>query len=237
MKKITVFVLLILSIFTASLQVNASSTDITGPDVIHKQYNHILTIAEILSLYSSGLGQIQILDDNYTGYGNELGSHQITLYATNGSLEATKIIQIIVIRELGNVTCVADQKDIYLKNTQILSPSDIVYVLEKTSYIQITSTTQMMILTNTYSDNSDTEGQYLFEFRMVNSAGIDQVYSSIINVSDNENLFVPDIVFEAPVTAWSKVLNAITSLLYVCLFGLIGFGVYKVVTKPRKKVL
>jgi len=236
MKKLTVLVLLLFSMIAGSLQVNASSTGITGPDVIHKQYNHILTVGDILSLYSSELGYVQVIEDNYTGYGNVIGTHGVTLFATNGTLEASKQVQIIVIGELGNVTAVTNYKDIHLKTTQILTASDIVYVLEKTGYIQITSTTQMMILSNTYSENSGTAGQYLFEFRLVNSAGIDQVYSSIINVSSNENLFVPDIVFEAPPSIWSKVATAVTSLLYLALFGLLAYGVYKVVTKPRKKV-
>lgn len=236
MKKISVLVLLLISIFSSSLQVNASSTDIIGPDVIHKQSNHILTISNITALYSSTLGQIQVLEDNYTGYGNIVGTHTITLSATSGTTTKTKTVDVVVIQELGNVTAVTDFKDIYVKNTQILTPSEIVYVLEKTGYIEITATTQMMILTNTYTDSSDTEGQYLFEFRLINSAGIDEVYSSLINVSNDQNLFVPDITFEAPPSILSNAWNVITSLFYLAVFVGIGIAVYKVLHKPRKKV-
>jgi hypothetical protein len=236
MKKITVLVLLILSMIAGSLQVNASSTGITGPDVIHKQYNHILTIGNILSLYSSELGQIQVIEDNYTGYGNVIGTKTITLSASSGTTQATKIVEIVIVNELGNVTAVTDYKNIHLKDTQILTPSEIVYVLERTGYIDITSTTQMMILTNTYTGNSSQQGQYLFEFRLVNSAGVDQVYSSIISVSVDANLFVPDIIFEAPPSAFSKLWSLLESLFYLALIIGVGYGVYKLVTKPRKKV-
>jgi len=236
MKKIAVLVLLLISMIAGSTQVNASSTDIIGPDVIHKQYNHILTIGNILSLYNSDLGQVQVMEDNYTGYGNIIGTKTITLFSTDGITQATKIIEIVVVNELGNVTAVSDYKNIHLKNTQILTPSEIVYVLERTGYIDITSTTQMMILTNTYTENSSQQGQYLFEFRLVNSAGVDQVYSSIISVSVDANLFVPDITFEAPPSAFSQVWNLLVSLFYLAIFVGAGYGVYKLVTKPRKKV-
>jgi len=237
MKKITVLVLLILSILAGSLKVNASSTDvIIGPDVIHKQSNHILTVSSILSLYSSSLGQVQILEDNYTGYGNILGSHSMVLTATDGQNQINKSIEVIVISELGNVKAVTNYKDIHLKNTQILTPSDIVYVLEKTGYIVITSTTQMMILENTYTENASNAGQYLFEFRLVNSAGVDQVYSSIINVSNDDNLFIPDITFEAPASAFSMIWKFIVSIFYLAVFLFVGYALYKLVTKPRKKV-
>ncbi len=235
MKKIAVLVLLLVSIFAGSIQVNASSTGITGPDVIHKQYNSILIITDIITLYSSELGPIQIMEDHYTGYGNILGAHDITLYVSDGELSDTKTIQIVVITELGNVTCVADYKDIHLKTTQVLTPTQIVYILENTGYIEITSSTQMMILTNTYTENSETAGQYLFKFRLVNSAGIDAIYSSIINVSDDENLFISDITFVPDASAGDKVVDALITILYVAIFVGIIYVVYRLITKPRKK--
>ena len=235
MKKITVLILLLVSIFACSIQVNASSTGITGPDVIHKQYNHILTISDIIGVYSSELGQIQIMEDNYTGYGNILGSHGITLAASDGTTTATKTVEILVVAELGNVTCVANYKDIHLKTNQILTPSQIVYVLEKTGYIEITASTQMMILSNSYTENAEIEGQYLFEFRLVNSAGIDAVYSSIINVSDDENLFIPDITFVPEASFLSKAWDTILFFLYLAIFLAFIYYAAKAFKKLRGK--
>lgn len=236
MKKISVLLLLaIVSILAFSSTTYASGTDIIGPDVIHKQSNHILTVGDILSLYSSEFGIVGIAEDNYTGYGNIVGIHTMQLYVSDGSTVYTKDIEIDVITDLGDVTCVADYKDIYLKTTQVLTPTAIVYILENTGYIEITATTQMMILNNTYTDNSGTSGQYLFEFRLVNSAGIDAVYTSIINVSDDENLFVPDITFVPDASTGEKVVDAFITILYILAFLGIGYVVFRVITKPRKK--
>lgn len=235
MKKIAVLVLLALSILTTSMTTYAISTEIVGPDVITKQANSILTITDILSLYRSEIGSIILSEDNYTGYGNILGLHTISLYASNGEIAATKHIEIYVVSELGNVQCVTDYKDIHLKTTQILTPAAIVYVLQNTGYIEITSSTQMMILSNTYTENSDVAGQYLFEFRLVNSAGLDQTYSSQIFISDSNNLFVSDIVFVPEpsiiVSAFDFILDVI---IFVVLVVLVVWGVKKF-KKKRKK--
>jgi len=234
MKKITVLVLLVLTALAGSFTTYASSTVIVGPDVIHKQYNHILTITDILSLYRSDLGAVTLSEDNYTGYGNILGVHTLQLYASNGTVADAHEVSINVISELGNVQAVTDYKDIHLRINQILSPSDIVYVLEKTGYLQISASTQMMILSDTYTENSEIPGEYLFEFRMINSAGIDMTYLSKIYVSEDDNLFVPGIIFEAPPTVVSTVWKYIEPWLYL---AAIGFGIYLYLNykKNRKK--
>jgi len=237
MRKITVLVLIaILSILSFSSTAYAAGTDIIGPEVIHKQSNHILTVTDILSLYSSPHGVVGIATDNYTGNGNVLGIHSLELYVSDGTNVYTKSVSIYVVSTLGNVKAVTDFKNIHLKTDQILSAVDIVYVLEKTGYVQITATTQMLILSDTYSATRTTPGQYTFEFRLVNSAGLDQTYLSIIYVSDETNLFIPDVIFEGPISVWTKVTDLIVTVIYIGIFGLLAYGVYKVVTKPRKKV-
>lgn len=232
MKKIAVLALLFLSILASSLQVNASSTGIIGPDVIHKEQNKILTISDILSLYTSPVGIIQVIDDQYTGYGNILGLHQITLYATDGTLHETKVVDIMVIPALGNVLAVTNYKNIFVRTNQILTPTQIVQVLENTGYIEITATTQMMMLSNTYTENAEVPGVYFFEFRLVNSAGVNEVYSSIITVSEEENPFIPDIVFEAEPSWFSKAWRFLEPFLY---FGIIIFAVYKYMKYKKKR--
>ena len=235
MKKIAVLVLLIMSILASSINVNASSTGITGPDDIHKQSNHILTIGDILSLYQSSLGQIQVIDDQYTGYGNILGIKTITLYATDGINHATKNVNIHVVQSLGNVTAVSDYKNIHVRKNQPLTPQSIVQVLEKTGHLEITSTTQMMVLSNTYTGNEDNIGQYIFEFRLINSAGVDQVYTSYIHVSDTGSLFIPDIIFEAPPSPLQQIWTIIQFLLYLGIFAVIIIFVVKNLPKNKKR--
>ena len=234
MRKIAVLALLFLSILASSLQVNASSTGIIGPDVIHKEQNKILTISDILSLYTSPIGFIQVADDQFTGYGNILGSHLITLFATDGTLHETKVVEVKVIPSLGNVLAVTDYRNIFLRTNQILTPSQIVQVLENTGYIEITSTTQMMMLANTYTQNAEIPGIYLFEFRLVNSAGVNEVYSSIITVSEEANPFIPDIIFEAPPSVFSSFWRSIEVLVYLVVIGVIAVKYIKY-KKKRKK--
>ena len=236
MKKITVLVLLVLTALVGSFTTYASSTVIVGPDVIHKQYNHILTITDILSLYRSDLGGVSLSEDGYTGYGNILGVHTLQLYASNGTVADAHEVNIYVVSELGNVQAVTDYKDIHVRVDQILQPVEIVYVLEKTGYLTITASTQMMILSDTYTENSDTPGEYLFEFRMINSAGLDMTYLSKIYVSEDDNLFIPGIIFEAPKTILDTIGEWIGFIFWFAVAGFIIFIMYKASKKFKKKV-
>jgi ABC-type cobalt transport system substrate-binding protein len=225
MKKLVLILSMIIIIFTSSIiKVNASSaSSIYGPDVIHKQQNHILTMADVLEFYHSPLGNIQVVEDSFTGKGNVLGTHTITLYATDNTIHSYKSVSIIVVSQLGSVRAVGDYKNIYLKTNQVLTPEQIVRILEKTGYITITATTQMMTITNTYSSNAETPGVYLFEFRLVNSAGLNEIYSSVITVHNDTSNFIPDIVFTPPKGA----LESIKLLFYFALVvGGLGIGVF-----------
>jgi hypothetical protein len=234
MKKITVLALLILTAIFNSITTYASSTVIVGPDVIHKQYNHILTITDILSLYRSDLGGVSLSEDNYTGYGNVLGVHTLQLYSSDGIVADSHDVSIYVVAELGNVQAVTEYKDIHVRIDQILSPSEIVYVLEKTGYLTISASTQMMILSDTYSENAETPGEYIFEFRMINSAGLDMTYLSKIYVSEDENLFIPGIIFEAPPSWIERAWYSIEIFVYLAI-GAIVFMKYMKYKKSRKK--
>jgi len=234
MKKIAVLVLLALIILTSSMTTYAIGTDIVGPDVITKEANNILTITDILSLYQSDVGSIILSEDNYTGYGNILGVHTISLYASNGTIAATKNVEIYVVADLGNVQCVTDYKDIHVKIDQILTPSEIVYTLENSGYIEITTTTQMLILSNTYTENAETPGVYLFEFRLVNSAGLDQTYSSQIFVSDSNDLFVPDVVFVPEASAADQIFNFIINIIIFLIVAYVSYLAYQAYKKHKK---
>lgn len=233
MKKILVLVLLLMS-FTSFQTTYASSTGIIGPDVIHKEANKILTTSDILAMYSTNLSGITIQQDAYTGYGNILGSYAIMLYASDGVTIETKEIEIRVISTLGNVQAVSDLKNIHVTTKQELTPSEIVYVLEKTGYVEITATTQMVILNNTYTNNEDVPGNYLFEFRLVNAAGLDQIYLSQIIVKDAADDFVPDVIFEGPPNVVSSVLRGGWILLQYVLAVVIAYFIIKFIKKHKR---
>jgi len=232
-------VIVLLTLITGlSMKVNASSTDIIGADVIHKQSNQILTMTDILGMYSSSLGAVIMIEDNYTGYGNILGSYDIMLYATDGVTAVTKTATVIVVANLGNVQAVTDYKNIHVRTDQNLTSSEIVYVLQNTGYVDITATTQMAIIEDTYHGNEETPGAYTFEFRLVNSAGLDMIYSSQIIVSDDGIDFVPDYTFEAPPglldIIWAGFVKTVRDwwLVFAIIGGFIWFLRYK---KKHKK--
>lgn len=233
MKKILVLVLLLMS-FTSFQTTYASSTGIIGPDVIHKEANKILTTSDILSMYQSSLGGITIQQDGYTGYGNILGSYYIMLYASDGTLAETKEIEVRVISTLGDVQAVSDLKNIHVTTEQSLSPSEIVYVLEKTGYVEITATTQMVILNNAYTGYEETPGTYLFEFRLVNAAGLDQIYLSQIIVKDAADDFVPDVIFEGPPNVVSSVLRGGWILLQYAIAIVFAYYIIKFIKKHKR---
>jgi len=234
MKKITVLVLLLLTFFISSTSTYAASTDIIGPDIIHKQYDKILTTSDIISLYHSDLGAIILSEDNYTGYGNVIGEHTISLYASNGAVAASKTISVNVIPVLGDVQAVTDYKDIHVKDNQILTPSDVVNVLKNTGYVSITTTTQMQVISNTYEGNEETPGIYTFEFRLVNSAGIDQTFISQIFVTANTDNFVPDAVFIPDASDASKVFSFIINAFIFIALILAFFWIRKQVKKIKR---
>jgi hypothetical protein len=146
-----------------------------------------------------------------------------------------KTISIYVIEELGNVKAVTDYKDIHLRTDQVLTPTQIVYVLENTGYVEITASTQMSILNDTYTENAEIPGTYVFEFQLINSAGLDEIYSSIIYVADGSNLFVPDVIFEAPVTQADKIIEIIKYVLYFAIFLGVCYILIKIVPKLRNR--
>lgn len=235
MKKILAILLLAL-VFFINVNHEVQASEIIGADVIHKQSNQILTITDIKAMYNSELGEVVVENDNYTGFGNVPGIKTVDMVVE--SLDLTvyrKTVSIYVIEQLGNVKAVTDYKDLHLRTDQVLTPTQIVYVLENTGYVEITATTQMSILNDTYTENAEVPGTYVFEFQLINSAGLDEVYSSKIYVGDGSSLFVPDVVFEAPITSADKIIEIIKDIFYFAIFLLICYVVIKFVPKIRKK--
>lgn len=235
MKKLLILLMLAFALFI-NVNHTVEASEIVGADVIHKQANQILTINDIKSMYNSELGQVLVENDTYTGYGNVPGLKTVDMVVE--SLDLTiyrKTISIYVIEELGNVKAVTDYKNIHLRTNQVLTPTQIVYVLENTGYVEITASTQMSILNDTYTENAEIPGTYVFEFQLINSAGLDEIYSSIIYVADGSNLFVPDVIFEAPVTQADKIIEIIKDVLYFAIFLGVCYILIKIVPKLRNR--
>jgi len=97
MRKIFTLLVLILTITCASGTALAVDLgDIVGPDVVYKENNEIVGIADIISLYSSVGGIIYADEDEYTNYGHILGDHRVLLKTTDGITEKSKEITVKV---------------------------------------------------------------------------------------------------------------------------------------------
>ena len=206
MKKILLLFNLIIIAFFFSLPTYALEGDIVGPDVVYKEADRVLTLTTILPLYSSTLGDIEVLDDAYTGFGDIPGIYTINLGVVGGIQE--KLIDVSVRNRIGNVIAVTQTGEDYtiiLHKNYLLTQNDIIDVLVNVQMITYNSTTEIYILTDTYSDNSASPGTYTFEFHLANSAGFEQLYEVAIQVNNTEKL-LPDIV-EVETSASTIILN------------------------------
>jgi hypothetical protein len=205
MKKITLIILLLLSImFCITPEIHASDPpEITGPDTIYKEKDRVLTMTQILALYSSDGGDVIAVEDNYTGLGDVPGIYPITL-GIDGEL-SEKEVSVSVRSTIGNVIAVTETEDaftIHMHKNHTLTANQIVDVLVNIQLIVVTSGTEITIMTNTYSDNADAPGIYSFEFHLATTAGTEEMHTIALKVNDTEQL-LPDIVVEEPTsTTW-----------------------------------
>jgi hypothetical protein len=194
MKKIIIVMLILLSSLSLGISAAAAEGDpIIGPDVIYKQYDKVLTMSTIKSLYTAG-EDIEVTYDEYTGYGNIPAMYDVTLTAG----EQTKDIIISVRQTLGNVIAVTYQNEeytIHVYKNVLLEFEDIKDILVRINYITVTSTTQLFTLTNNYTENASAPGNYTFEFMLATTSGYEEIHEINIRVTNSEEL-TPDIVIQ-----------------------------------------
>lgn len=237
MKKLTVLALLILSIVSLSgISARASST-VIGPSTIHKGKNAILTTSDILGFYTSNLGTVSISIDNYTGNGNRIGTYDMEIYATDGVEIVAKNIEIVVVESLpSNIKAIGDSKDLYINNSSKIDWHDIRQSLLITDYINITSTTQVYILNDGYSESYQTPGTYLYDFRLIDASGYDNSFTIKIIVKDTQVMPEPDYVFEPEPSFFDSIVKMIKALLIASGVIFATFMFFKYSKKIRKKV-
>ncbi len=213
MKKILILILLLLPLLLLTPGKIYGAEEINGPDVIYKQSDKVLTMTTIKSLYSYDTGTIEVLEDNYTGYGNISGIYDVKLGVASTAF--TKDIQISVRKTIGDVIAVTQINDAYtihMYKNKSLTLNEVVKVLENVQYIVVTSTTEIQILTDTYTDNYDSPGLYVFEFYLANTSGFESEYTVNIKVNNSEKL-LPDILVVDDRTAFWSNLGSIATIL------------------------
>jgi len=242
MKRLIIVILMFFSIMLLITPETKASDPptIEGPEVIYKQANRVLTISTILPLYTSTAGEVVVISDAYTGSGNIPGIYTIKLGVQGEEIE--KDIQISVRNLIGNVIAVSKKNDnikIHLHKSQELTPQAIINVLVNIQFITVNSTTEIAILTNTYSDNSNSPGTYVFEFHLATTAGTEETYEITLQVNDSEQL-VPDVLIEkTPLIDWSNLFGGfkefVVTILYFAAMILILFIGFKLVFMKKKK--
>ena len=215
----------------------ASATNkIKGPELIQKSQMQVLTLSDILALYSSELGGVSIQEDGYTGNGAVIGTYEIELIASNGEEQALKVIEVQVLSAIGyQVRAVTDRVNIHIAKGNELSILDIANVHARTGVTTINQTSQIEILSNAYADNEDVAGVYLVEYRLMDATGFDKIISCNITVHESERIQNPiQVIPIQPKSDWFKKLtNSIISI--VTLAAAIVLALFVVKKFRRKK--
>lgn len=234
-------ILLTITILIGSLGVNASfleasTPDIVGPSIIQKEKYQVLTLADILGLYSSDVGFVLIEEDNYTGNGATIGIYELKLKASNLETEVKRTIEIQVVETLGfKVRAVTDYVNIHIAKSNKLTAIEIAKIHSNTGVFNINHTSQYQILTDNYSESYNVAGKYLFEYRVMDATGFDRVISSYITVYDSERIENnPIIIIQPRKSIFDNLIKVVNSILIVVAALGIGYIALKLIKKGRK---
>ncbi len=222
------------SLVSANLLGAGSGVEIRGPNKIQKEQYQILTLSDILSFYTSDAA-MTVSEDNYSGNGAVLGVHTIVLFATDGVETKEKTVEIEVIKSIGyGVRAVTNLKDIHIAKSNVLLPQDIVQIHNRTGVFALNQTSQMSILTDNYTTFSEVPGTYVFEYRIMDATGLDQVISCNITVYDSERLQTPVIVIPKTPSSFDLVKKVLVNSASVIIIIIVAFFLFKMVRKARK---
>lgn len=235
MKKLILLLVCFLPIFLFAEPVHAVSNVINGPDTVYKQSSSIVTINDVLLLYSSDGRFVTAAEDNFTGNGATVGTYQVKLAASDGISEIYRFIQINVIQTIGNITLVGDG-NIYIRPDQTLDFTQIRTVLRNVGYIQIPVGTGYQILQDEYSGNEAEVGVYDYQFRLISASGHIQNVSIKIYVSDDFTQFNNDDIIPADPGPLTSMWNGISKFIIDILIwgGLILVGYWFFVKRKKK---
>lgn len=231
MKKILSLLLLAILSLLFGITAKASTESITGPDVIYKQKDKFLTLSQILDLYSSNDGEVYAVNDSYTGYGDIPGIYDIVLGVQGTQIQRT--ITISVRNTIGNVIAVTNTDGaiaIHVYKNVTLTHQQIIDILVNIQYVSLTSTTQTQTITNSYTENANAPGNYVYEFRLMTTSGYENVYNITIKVSNSDEL-LPDSIYLPPESAGINGGNAAYILMAVVFASLVIYVFYKLFRK------
>lgn len=199
---------------------------ITGPTNIVKNNNEVLTISDILSLFTVSdnvdgdiTNSLVVAVDGYTGNGHKVGEYKIVLSVTDNSGNVTTHeLTIKVLDKIPPVFYI----DNFLINVQsgvVLTRQQIIDLLIATGQLDVNGITYVNFILNEYESNENLPGTYNIRLLSVSTDGSEKAFDLQVKVLDVENDLDPIIVETK--NFFEKVWNHILNNWYWYLLGLI----------------
>lgn len=194
-KTLLLFTILLVSLTVLIRPVYAVG-DINGPDVIYKDSNEIVNVNDITTLYTSTSAGILIHEDNFTGNGHIPGNHKIILKATDGLTEKFKEITVIVTQnKIPDITIdnetynlfslvgvTSDNYTFVTTADKLITVESIRDTLVSLNLLTIYGASSKNIIIDTYTENSEVPGNYILNFKIMDTTGAIRTFNTNIIV-------------------------------------------------------
>lgn len=219
MKKI----LLILSIAGALVLIQpksfANTAKINGPDIIYKQASSVLLMSDILEMYDYQGEAVNLVLDEYTGNGNVPGIYDFKLQ--HGSITSTKKIEVknLLHEKIIAASKTGEEYMIHVNKEEKLTDQDIVKIMERIGLYNLISNDVVMKVSDTYTENWNSPGIYVFEIQVVNSNGNSNNYHTKVLISHDSKISMDVTPIDMGNNSSSN-----TSLIIMGVIALLGIG-------------
>lgn len=227
----------------------------SGPTTIATSNTTIITEANIRAeitafdeIDGNLTNKITLVEDNYTGQGNKVGTYTIK-YSVTDNAGNTEYHTVTVTRsdEMPPIFWIEDGVSIKVEPTIALTKQQIIDTLTASGQLNVTATTQVSFLINEYEGNESTPGIYAISMRVADVKGNEEIHNiavTVLDTSDDDGQIIiepkepiiklPDWAPEWATTYQEEILIGLSIVALVSIFGL--FFVYKKKhTKPKRK--
>lgn len=170
---------------------------IEGPSVIVKNNNEVLTLSDIIALFTASdnvdgdiTNSIWVVRDNYTGFGHKVGEYKIVLAVADSS--DNYVEHEVTIKVLDKIPPVF-YIDNFLINVQsgvVLTKQQIVDLLIATGQLEASGITYVNFVLNEYEGNENVAGVYNLKLSAVSTDGSEKAFDlqvKVLEVEDNIN--------------------------------------------------
>lgn len=164
----------------------------SGPTTISTSNNTLLSESDVRAQLTASdfidgnvTNKITLVEDNYTGKGNKVGSYTIIYsVADNAGNTATHTVTIQRIDEIPPTIWVVDGVSIRVTPTTPIDRETIIAILEATGQLTVNATTTFSFPLDEYSGNEETPGIYSMSIKSRSTTGNEYIHSFSIQVLD-----------------------------------------------------